>query len=50
MDAQVLTDLFATTFSADPNARKAAEVEIKNVGWLAFGMLKYGLSAWNPPP
>ncbi|KAG8955960.1 hypothetical protein FRC04_006408 [Tulasnella sp. 424] len=32
MDAQVLTNLFATTFSADANARKAAEVEIKNAG------------------
>ncbi|KIO25700.1 hypothetical protein M407DRAFT_8258 [Tulasnella calospora MUT 4182] len=28
----VLTNLFATTFSADTNARKAAEVEIKNAG------------------
>ncbi|KAG8924879.1 hypothetical protein FRC01_010942 [Tulasnella sp. 417] len=32
MDAQVLTNLFATTFSADATARKAAEVEIKNAG------------------
>jgi hypothetical protein len=31
MDLQTLSNLFATTFNADPNVRKAAELQIRKV-------------------
>lgn len=33
MDLQALSQLFATTYNPDPNVRKAAEKQIKQVGY-----------------
>lgn len=34
MDLQTLSNLFATTFSPDPNVRKAGELDIRKVPFL----------------
>ena len=36
MDLQTLSQLFATTYNADPNIRKAAELQIRKVDVLSF--------------
>lgn len=36
MDLQTLSQLFATTYNADPNIRKAAELQIRKVNVLSF--------------
>ena len=36
MDLQTLSQLFATTYNADPNIRKAAELQIRKVSVLSF--------------
>ncbi|KAG8996957.1 hypothetical protein FRB90_012609 [Tulasnella sp. 427] len=40
MDAQVLTNLFTTTFGADANARKAAEAEINKAKGMISALLQ----------
>ena len=35
MDPQALSDLFATTYNADPNIRKHAELQIRSVRAIA---------------
>ena len=36
MDLQTLSQLFATTYNADPNIRKAAELQIRKVDFHLF--------------
>ena len=36
MDLQTLSQLFATTYNADPNIRKAAELQIRKVNECSF--------------
>jgi hypothetical protein len=36
MDLQTLSQLFATTYNADPNIRKAAELQIRKVNVPSF--------------
>ena len=35
MDPQALSELFATTYNADPNTRKRAELQIRSVRAIA---------------
>ena len=41
MDLQTLSQLFATTYNADPNIRKAAELQIRKVNVLSFTFISY---------
>jgi hypothetical protein len=45
MDLQTLSQLFATTYNADPNIRKAAELEIRKVNVLSFTFIF--ISPWE---
>lgn len=38
MDLQSLSSLFATTYNPDPNVRKAAELQIRKVGFTALDL------------
>jgi len=38
MDLQSLSSLFATTYNPDPNVRKAAELQIRKVGFTVLDL------------
>ena len=44
-DLQTLSQLFATTYNADPNIRKAVELQTRKVNFLSFIYLPGNIGA-----